>query len=203
MVLRLRDRRMGKSQLGDGPARDAAPIGPAPVDRELFAAIYDRHFDGVYRYCYRALGDAHRAEDAAQQVFANALAAFARYHEDGRLRQWLFAIAHNVIDNDRRRVRPTDPIEHASEIRDGSDAPDEQAIAAEERQALLDAIARLPADQRRAIELRVHGLTGKEIAAEMGRSHEAAKKLLVRAVDRLSADLGGARAQGRDDDRGR
>jgi len=141
------------------------------------------------------LGDELRAEDAAQQVFANALAAFAHYHEDGRLRPWLFAIAHNVIDNDRRRTRPTAPLADTDDLADRGASLEEQVIAEEERRFLREAVGRLPVDQRRATELRVQGMTGKQIADEMGRSHEAVKKLLGRAVDRLSDELGGAHRQ--------
>jgi len=54
---------------------------------------------------------------------------------------------------------------------------------------LLAAVARLPDDQRTAVELRLAGLTGPEVATAMGRSHEAIKKLQLRALERLRAEL--------------
>jgi DNA-directed RNA polymerase specialized sigma24 family protein len=47
----------------------------------------------------------------------------------------------------------------------------------------------LPDDQRTAVELRLAGLTGPEVAVAMGRSHDAIKKLQLRAMERLRADL--------------
>jgi RNA polymerase sigma-70 factor (ECF subfamily) len=196
VVVRLRGLRTRNSEAND-PSADAAGVGDGtPFAAESFAALYRRHFDGVYRYCYRELRNEQRAQDAAQQVFTNALEALARYHEGGRLRQWLFAIAHNVIDNDRPKLRPTDPLDFASELPDRDATPEEQALAAAGRQELLDAIARLPEDQRRAIELRIRGKTGKEIADAMGRSHEAARMLLFRATERLRDELRGGGRKG-------
>lgn len=204
VVARLRGRRTRQPEIGADPVRNGgagfepprAPItalghAPAFVAGDAFAAIYRRHFDGVYRYCYRQLRDEQHAQDAAQQVFTNALEAFARYHEEGRLRQWLFTIAHNVIDSDRRKLRPTDSLDLAGEVPDREATPEERVVADAGRRELLEAIARLPEDQRRAIELRIQGKTGKEIAHELGRGHEAARMLLCRAMDRLRDDLRG------------
>ena len=67
--------------------------------------------------------------------------------------------------------------------------PEETASATLEQHALLAAVSRLPDDQRTAVQLRPAGLTGPEIAAAMERSHDAVKKLQLRAVQRLRAEL--------------
>jgi RNA polymerase sigma-70 factor (ECF subfamily) len=166
-------------------------------DRQWFAARYHEYFPLVYRYAYARLGSHERAEDAAHQVFAHALEAFDRYEETGRAREWLFAIAHNVIVNEAAR-RTADPLDESDDILDSGASPETQALAADDTRALHDAVARLPRDQRRAIELRIAGLTGREIAAEMGRSPDAVKMMHLRAIDRLRAELGGRRKGGRD-----
>jgi DNA-directed RNA polymerase specialized sigma24 family protein len=53
-----------------------------------------------------------------------------------------------------------------------------------------DAIARLPSNQRAAIELRMAGLTGVQIAGATRRSHDAVRMLQRRATERLRQDLG-------------
>ena len=50
-------------------------------------------------------------------------------------------------------------------------------------------VSRALDDQRTAVELRLAGLTGPEVAAAMGRSHDAVKKLHLRALERLRAEL--------------
>jgi RNA polymerase sigma-70 factor (ECF subfamily) len=65
-------------------------------------------------------------------------------------------------------------------------SPPEQAARQEQLLRLAEALARLPEDQRRAVELRhLQGGTVGEVAQQMGRSKEAVAKLLLRGVARL------------------
>jgi RNA polymerase sigma-70 factor (ECF subfamily) len=65
-------------------------------------------------------------------------------------------------------------------------SPTEQAMRQEQLLILAEALARLPEDQRRAVELRhLRGGTVAEVAEQMGRSKEAVAKLLLRGVARL------------------
>jgi RNA polymerase sigma-70 factor (ECF subfamily) len=56
---------------------------------------------------------------------------------------------------------------------------------------MLRAIDRLPDDYRRVIEARsFDGLSFEEVGARLDRSAEAARRLWVRALDRLRAEMG-------------
>lgn len=188
--LHLRD-----SHLAAGET-DSVLVARAQHDRLAFAALYDRYFDPLYRYCYVRLGSKDRAEDAVHQIFLRALEAVDRYQEAGRFRSWLFTIAHNVVA-DELRARPQGVADLGLIIAiDPTAGPEADALAAAERRTLASALALLPNDQRRAIELRLAGLTGREIAAELGRSHEAAKMLQQRALTRLRVEMGAATRKG-------
>ncbi len=76
------------------------------------------------------------------------------------------------------------------DIPDAAASPESLALDAAERRALREAVTHLPTDMRRAIELRIAGLTGREVATEMGRSIDAVKMLQARAITRLRAELG-------------
>jgi RNA polymerase sigma factor (sigma-70 family) len=171
------------------PVEDARLVVLAQADQHVFAAIYDRHFAGIYGYCYRSLGTVEQAEDAAQQVFAQALASLPEYRESGRFRSWLYTIAHHVIHAQRDADHSNASLDVAAEVPDPGISPEEQALGALDRGALLEAIELLPRDQRRVIELRIAGLKGREIAQELGRSHEAVRMLQHRALDHLTAAL--------------
>jgi RNA polymerase sigma-70 factor (ECF subfamily) len=188
VVVSLLQRIRSSSPPSAASAEDAALVARAQADLEAFAAIYDRHFAGVYGYCYRELGSVERAEDAAQQVFEQAFVSLPRYREVGKFRSWLYTIAHHVIGA-QRGAHARSSLTLSDDFADPASSPEEQALGAVERQELLVAITRLPKEQRLVIELRMAGLKGREIADELGRSHEAVRMLQQRALDRLGADL--------------
>lgn len=80
---------------------EATLVARAKEDRRAFAPLYHRYIDPVYRYCNRCLGDRQQAEDATSLIFTKALAAIDTCRDDAF--PWLFAIAHNVIVDARRR----------------------------------------------------------------------------------------------------
>ena len=106
---------------GDG---DADLVAAARRERRAFAPLYERYRDDVLRYCFYRLGDWDDAADAAQQIFANALAALPRFVDRGdTFRPWLFRIAHNEVCSRqvRRSRRPQSALQDAGEIVDERD----------------------------------------------------------------------------------
>lgn len=189
---------------GDGDMADAHLIERAKTDRQAFALLYQRYFDPVYWYCYRQLGDATAAEDATSQVFAKVLAALPRYRErNASFRAWLFRIAHNVIVDAVRARHPHQTIETAWDIADAAPTPEQAALTNEAQRTLRQYLTRLPADQRRVVELRLAGLTGAEIAETLGRSRGAIDTTYCRAIARLRGLFATAehREETRDGDR--
>src|SRR5688572_3268062 len=122
----------------------------ASATSAAFTRLYDEFFDPIYWYCRSRLGDATVAEDAASTVFARALAAGPRY-DDPSLRSWLFSIAHNVVANWFRAVRPVAPLASAFALPAPDPLPDDIVVAAEERDRLLGALRQLPEAQRRVV----------------------------------------------------
>ena len=166
---------------------DALTVAAARRSPAAFAPLYRAYFNPVYRYCLRSLGDPDAAADATQEVFAKALAAIGRSHI-AIFRPWLFTIAHNVItDRHRQRARrPTPlPLLDADDRPDPAPSPEDSAITAETRRTVHQLLARLPADQRAVVELRLADLSGPEVAEVLGRSHGSVKVAQHRAFRRL------------------
>jgi RNA polymerase sigma factor (sigma-70 family) len=80
-------------------------IAASRAEPEQFAAIFERHFDAIYRYLAFRLGPTI-ADDVAGETFALAFDKRASYrlgYDDAR--PWLFGIATNLVHRRRRAER--------------------------------------------------------------------------------------------------
>jgi RNA polymerase sigma-70 factor (ECF subfamily) len=184
--------------VGTQPAEDADLVARALCDPQAFALLYDRYAGPIYRYCDRRLGNREAAEDATSFVFTKAFTALGSYRggmPTGTFRSWLFAIAHNVIADGIRARREDQPLESASLITDPAPSPEDEALTADAHRSFQRLLTRLPPDQRRIIELRLSDLTGVEIAAVLGRSHDWVRQNQARAIAKLRVMVGDATAK--------
>jgi RNA polymerase sigma-70 factor (ECF subfamily) len=79
-------------------------------DRDAFAALYRRHFQGLYDFALRIVRDDDLAADVVQSTFVKAWDAARKQKEVGNVKAWLYTIAHNLaIDELRLRKRLADP----------------------------------------------------------------------------------------------
>ena len=144
---------------------------------------YVRYRGAVYTFLLRRTGSHHDAEELTQQVFADAASATSCGHPPRSMRGWLYAVAERrLIDELRRRKRAAEVAAALASERDHAVGP--------ARDALEDAVCRLPNLERRIIVLRVlEGRTYREIAHDLGCNEGACKMRLSRALQRLRDDL--------------
>ena len=128
------------------------------------------HLGAIEAIARRNTRDRHHAEDAVQETYLRAFAAFDRYRGDG-MRSWLATICLNVLRESARR-RATRPDEALGVDVPGSLDGEESfdaAVGREERLRLARALAGLSAEQREAIVLvDVAELTFQEAADVLG-----------------------------------
>jgi RNA polymerase sigma-70 factor (ECF subfamily) len=73
-------------------------------DEQSFTLLVEAYQTPVYNLCYRMLGEAESAEDAAQETFLKAYQNLGRYDRERSFATWLLSIAaHHCIDKLRRR----------------------------------------------------------------------------------------------------
>ena len=141
------------------------------------ALLYDRYASAVFGLAVRILGVEHTAEEVVQDTFLRVWRNSGSFKPDrGEVISWMLGIAHNLcIDELRRRkaritmVYDTDDYSLIGAMPSPHLPVDEEVWLRERREVIRDALAQLPADQRRAIELAyMRGLTQSEIAEHTG-----------------------------------
>ena len=165
-------------------------IEAAQKDPARFGDLYERHFDRVYAFIARRVGNRDSAQDLTADVFHRALANIGKYESRGvPFGAWLFRIAANAI---------ADKWKHAAKEA-GNPAPEEfdageiDLDAAEHRAQLFQSVRKLPADQRRVIQMRfAEEKSIRDIAQALRKTEGAIKQLQFRALQNLRDRMSGA-----------
>ena len=180
---------------------DAELLAEARKDPQAFREFYERYAVWMRAWFLRETGSETAALDLTAETFAQAWNGARRFRDlaGGSGAPWLFGIARNLL----RQYHKHNRIETAARARlglpvafaesDDFDRVDERMEAARLRPALRLAMRALPAEQRRAVELRVvEQLSYDEVAGRMGCTQNAARIKVSRALKSLTLELGQA-----------
>lgn len=157
---------------------------------EAFTKLVEEHQTHVYNLCYRMLGDAESAEDAAQETFLRAYQNLHRYDQSRPFITWLLSIgAHYCIDQLRRRKLSVFSMdeEHEDgtvfEIADpASPDPEAESVKREERDRLHLLLRDLDETDRAAVIMRYwYDFSEIEIAESLRLTVSAVKSRLHRS----------------------
>lgn len=167
-------------------------------DTHALETLYDRYATTVYRMALRIVQSPELAEDVVQEVFWRVWRRSGSFaSERGRVSQWLFGIAHHLCIDELRRMRSRPvPVYEDVEYPFIQQIPDERtdvagvAWRAEQRRMLADALGKLPAAQRQAIELAYFGgLSHQEIATRLNRPLGTVKTRVRLGLHKLNSLL--------------
>jgi RNA polymerase sigma factor (sigma-70 family) len=159
----------------------------ARSDADALAELYDRHARVAYGLAIRVLRDASLAEDAVQDAFLSVWRGAARFlPERARASTWILTLVHRravdlVRREERRRTEPLEAAPHA-----GGKDTEEAAWLRLERARVQEALAKLPDQQREAIELAYYGgFTQSELAERLGEPLGTIKSRMFNGLARL------------------
>ncbi|MGH9056642.1 MAG: RNA polymerase sigma factor [Acidimicrobiales bacterium] len=150
--------------------RDRSPdrgvLAGTPTGSPSFESFYREHYRSVVRLATSVLGDAHAAQDVAQEVF---LAAHDRFRGDverapGWVRVAAVHSALNVVRGERRRERRHRLATPATPVA----GPEDVVVERETRREVRDALSRLSPRAATLLILRHGGLSYAEIAEALG-----------------------------------
>lgn len=165
------------------------PVLPLPAAGErTFDALYEQHFDFVFR-CLRRLGVAPaHAEDAAQDVFVVLHRRLCDLRPEASERGFLFAIASRVACDYRRKQARHNSVALSDEV--ARDNPFEAAAQVQAVRLLEAFLATLDEDQRSVFMLiELEDLGAPEIAQALGVKLNTVYSRLRLARDRFVSFL--------------
>lgn len=118
----------------------------------------------IYQHCYRMLGNAHEAEDIAQEAFIRAYVNIHSYDLNRKFSTWLYRIATNLtIDRLRKRkpdyhidaeIKGMNGLDMYSRLASSNQLPEEEVQSLELQSYIHQQIAELPKIYRAIIMLR-------------------------------------------------
>lgn len=145
---------------------------------EQLKAVYP---DAV-RFARGLTGSETDGDDLLQDALMRAWRAYPRLRDPGRFKYWLLKIIRNAH---RSRARKT-VLRHWLSLNGAGDVPEPQGIEFEEKEAVRQALRKVPRPQREALVLfEVLGMSIEEIAGIQDGTASAVKSRLSRGRARL------------------
>lgn len=157
-------------------------------DTAAFELLAGRHVKMVLGLLRQRIGNAHEAEDLAQETLLSAFRGLHQLDEPARFPAWLYRIALNKARSARRTVVQLRPLEtsDAATVGDAAAAGD----AATRTQAVRNAVAALDEPLRLIVTLRyLEGLNAAEIGLRLNIPHGTVRARLSRAMPLLQEKL--------------
>lgn len=181
---------------------ESAPVAAAQLvariargDEAAFGQFYDAYAGLAFGLIRRIVRDEPAAEEVLQEVFWQVWREAGSFDPArGSAEAWLVMRAKTRAIDKLRSIRRREqtfvaPVDEGS-ARGPESREEDPALAAEDRTLVGGALARLPAAQRRVIELAFfEGLTQTEIAARLGEPVGTVKTRARLGLERLRAML--------------
>ena len=154
------------------------------MDREEFTSFYTASFPRLVGQLYAMTGDRAEAQDAVQEAFVRAWVHRGRIEKDRGAEAWVRVTAWRIAASRWRRGQ------EGIRLMLLAARPDRAAGPGPDRVAFVEALRRVPAEQRRALVLyHLVDLTVEQIAAETGVRPGTVKARLARGRAALAPYL--------------
>lgn len=186
----------------DGPTDADLLAAHVAGDPDAFAVLFTRHRDRLWAVALRTMGNPHDAADGLQDGLVAAYRRADSFRGDAAVTTWLHRVVVNAcLDRIRAaRVRRAEVLpdeldergDRGSRATAGrlADDPEQAAVAADRRSALLTALATLPYEQRAALVLvDMEGYSVADAATMLDCAEGTVKSRCARGRERLATLL--------------
>jgi RNA polymerase sigma-70 factor, ECF subfamily len=156
-----------------------------------FEVIYESNAPLIYRFMFWRTKDEALSEDLTSSVFEKAWRSRGSF-KGGSAKAWLYKIAHNtLVDHWRKKhdlpVGDETVLDRAANDVAGPEVALDRSMQAEE---LHRALARLPEDMRKIVELRfIERRSCRQVGEQLGLSESNVRVIQYRALRKLKGYL--------------
>ena len=163
-------------------------------DKAAFEQLVIRHQDLVFSLAYKLTGNREMANDVAQEAFIRAWKAIEKFRGDSTFSTWIYRITVNTAWTLRKKAKKHNTLNiddtYEPIVIDEKKDPELVAINSDLSSVLINALDKIPIEQRIIVELKnIEGRSHKEIADYLDISVTAAKVRLHRAHQKLRQTL--------------
>lgn len=167
-------------------------------DATAFAQLVERWQGHIQGLCTRMIGDAHRGEDLAQDVFTRLYSRRKTYEPTAKFSTFLWRVALNICYDELRKQKrrrefsldEPDDNELTIEFEADGATPDQRMVEDERAAAVRRALVELAEPYRVVVVLRHYeGLKFREIADVLGIPEGTVKSRMSEALAQLAHTL--------------
>lgn len=167
---------------------EALAVRARSGDTAAFGELVERHQEKAIGLAYTVVRNFEDARDIAQDAFVKAHAALGRFESRSKFTTWLYRIVTNqALDFLRKRREVTqEDMSIFETVADTSASMEEMLRDQEMKNALTEAVSRLPENQRKAVTLRYFaGLSVEDTADSMNIATGTVKATCFQAIGNL------------------
>lgn len=161
-------------------------------NKQAIAALYDLHYQAIFRYIFFRVNDQLAAEDLSAEVFIRMINRLNTYQDRGRpLLAWLYTIARNKVTDHHRTEGKREDLPIKDQIlTDQQPGPSQLVQENQEQDCYCRALIHLTETQRLVVVGRfIEERSISEIAELVDKSERAVRSLQHRALKSLERAL--------------
>lgn len=167
----------------DGIADETLMARYADGDAEAFDELFRRFERRAYAFFLGRTGSPQRAQDLYQELFLRIHRARDRFDRNRPFAPWFFQIANRLLVDDRRRAFRSHEIPLGDRDPASGHAASDDVVS--DRESVVRVLEGLSPEERQAVlSARLEGISYAELSAHLGKSVDAVKKMVSRAMQR-------------------
>ena len=139
-------------------------------DERAAEELLFRYKKRVFNISYQFVGKIEEAEDLTQEIFMKIFNSLEKYNTEAKFQFWIVRVSKNYCIDHYRKMRKereaiVDKMDHALQVMKTISNPQLDLEEKEKKQAIKDAISKLPTILRSCVMLRnIYGYSYQEIA---------------------------------------